>query len=113
MPHRKDIMQSRNIIIWFHVSKRMSHNRVQKVIPLSSVGVNSFFWVLLIQQNFVSLFWTFISKIDGFQFEHVLALNKKLEISFFMIMWIDFAWILVLYLFAKALNQFQSFVLIY
>lgn len=72
-----------------------------------------FVWVFLIQQNFVSLFWTFIYKIDGFQFEHVSSLNKKHGISFFVIMWIDFAWILVLYLLGKALNKFQSVVLIY
>ncbi len=59
------------------------------------------------------MFWTFVSKIDGFQFEPVSTLNKKPEISFFVIMWIDFAWILVLYFFGKAFNRFQSFVLIY
>jgi len=72
----------------------------------------SWCWFILfgffyIQQNFVSLFWGFIYKIDGFQFEHVSSLNKKHGISFFVIMWIDFAWILVLYLLGKALNRFN------
>jgi hypothetical protein len=36
-------------------------------------------------------FCLFVYEIDGFQFEHVSTLNKKLEISFFVIMWIEFA----------------------